>query len=148
LDEGVFDARVVARAPYNEEKGDYHGPFASEREFNDFFKSPHLPDVVHRDSHAIILSHGDINMRNVLVDDDGRLSGIVDLGIGGLIPRVLGLYESPFRTKCKWCWPKMMDELFGGIGDFRKELEIEWQLWHYCDWTATLAVAHMEIESR
>ncbi|KAI1813153.1 kinase-like protein [Poronia punctata] len=130
---GVYDARVIARAPYDAERGDYHGPFASERDFNDYLKSPHLPDLSHRDSHAIVLAHGDINMRNILVDDDGMLSGIVDWEMAGWYPDYWDYTKAHYVTKRHWRWRKMMDEVFDGIGDFRKELEIEWQLWNYCD---------------
>ncbi|KAI1261920.1 kinase-like domain-containing protein [Xylariaceae sp. FL1019] len=129
----IYDGRVIVKAPYDEVRGDYHGPFETEREFNNLLKSYHLPDVEHEDSHAMVLSHADINMRNVLVDDDGRLSGVVDWEMAGWYPEYWEYTKTHFTVKRKWRWLMMMDELFAEVGDYRKELGIERQLWYYCD---------------
>jgi aminoglycoside phosphotransferase (APT) family kinase protein len=76
------------------------GPFASEAAFNDFLVSRvqqfmwHPPTRAHieqvqsrlRDDHSIVFTHGDINDRNILIDRDGNIAGLIDWEMSGWMP--------------------------------------------------------------
>ncbi|OTB19257.1 hypothetical protein K445DRAFT_305645 [Daldinia sp. EC12] len=129
-----YDGRIVTAIEYDETRGDFVGPFSTEAEFNKVLKSPHIPDVVHRDGHKIVFTHGDINLRNVLVDEkSGRLSGIVDWETAGWYPDYWEYTKAHFATKLKWRWLRdVIDIIFKDFGDFSEDLEIERKLWWYC----------------
>ncbi|KAK7952003.1 Protein kinase-like (PK-like) [Apiospora aurea] len=77
VDEACYDHRVNMCLDYDEDRGDFVGPFVNEEQFNKTLQTPALPDVFHCSGHKIVFTHSDLNMRNVLVRN-GRLSGIVD----------------------------------------------------------------------
>ncbi|KAF8878313.1 kinase-like domain-containing protein [Infundibulicybe gibba] len=76
------------------------GPIYSEAEFNDFLLCDPLPRISSsylkwlrsclRDDHCIVLSHGDLNPRNIILRDEQGggvvVSGIVDWEMGGWYP--------------------------------------------------------------
>ncbi|KAG6019288.1 hypothetical protein E4U19_007351 [Claviceps sp. Clav32 group G5] len=51
---------------------DFFGPFVDEDDFN--LQCVALPNVVHRSGHEIVFTHGDLNMRNIMMHNE-RLSG-------------------------------------------------------------------------
>lgn len=71
-----YDGRISAAIEHNEAQGDFVGPFRTEQEFIELLRSPHISEVVHQVGHRIVFTHGDINLRNVLVDESGRLSAL------------------------------------------------------------------------
>lgn len=90
---GIRDPRMV-------------GPFETEKEFNDFlFKSlDRLPsDLKHyaragfADNHEIHFMHGDFNPRNILVDENNRVSAVLDWEMAGWYPE----YWDVFRILCE-----------------------------------------------
>jgi hypothetical protein len=50
-----YDFRLVLSKDYDEERGDFFGPFANENEFNDLLQIPALPGVAHRGGHRSFL---------------------------------------------------------------------------------------------
>ncbi|KAI1473445.1 kinase-like protein [Daldinia eschscholtzii] len=132
--EACYDGRIMSAVEYDETRGDFFGPFSTEAEFNKILKSPHIPDVVHRDGHKIVFTHGDINLRNVLVDEkSGRLSGIVDWETSGWYPDYWEYTKAHYATRLKWRWLRdVIEVVFKDFGDFSEDLEIERMLWWYC----------------
>lgn len=127
-----FDYRINAALDEDEDRGEMVGPFLTENDFNETLRCGALPDVVHRAGHKIVFTHGDLNMRNVLVDEHGRLSGIVDWENAGWFPEYWDYTKAFFVTKLGRRWLKMVDDMFGQFGDFRGELQTEKELWTYC----------------
>ncbi|OTA90524.1 hypothetical protein M434DRAFT_397896 [Hypoxylon sp. CO27-5] len=129
----IYDGRIIAAVEYEESRGDFIGPFSTEDEFNQMLRSPHIPDVVHRSGHKIVFTHGDINMRNILVDKNGRLSGIVDWETAGWYPDYWEYTKAYYVTKLKWRWLRdVIDATFRDLGDFSDDLDVERKLWWYC----------------
>ncbi|POR32239.1 Uncharacterized protein TPAR_07550 [Tolypocladium paradoxum] len=131
LGKACYDYRINAGLDYDEDRGDFVGPFVSEEEFNETLKVGALPNTSHRSGHKIVFTHGDLNMRNVLVRD-GRLSGIVDWENAGWYPEYWEYTKAHYITKLKRRWLRIVDELFKEHGDFEEELATEHQLWSYC----------------
>ncbi|KAK4132066.1 kinase-like protein [Trichocladium antarcticum] len=127
-----FDYRINAARSYDEEQGETVGPFLSEDDFNETLRCGALPEVVHRGGHDIVFTHGDLNMRNVLVDGHGRLTGIVDWENAGWFPEYWDYTKAYFVTKLNQRWLRMVDDVFGQFGDFQLESETERKLWNYC----------------
>jgi aminoglycoside phosphotransferase len=89
------------------------GPFATEAEFNEELKVSTAPHLKHKDNHWICFTHGDLNMRNILVQD-GEISGVVDWEFAGWYP------EYWEYTKCDYAeygkrWFEIVDEVFAGL---------------------------------
>jgi aminoglycoside phosphotransferase len=126
--------RIIAGIEYDEARGDFVGPFHSESEFNKLLQNVNIPDVIHRSDHRIVFTHGDINMRNILVDEkSGRLSGIVDWETAGWYPDYWECTKAYYITKLKWRWlSAVVDATFRDLGDFSGDLEIERKIWWYC----------------
>lgn len=72
------------------------GPIVSEKEFNDFLLSGPLPKTTKsylemmrsrlRDDHQIVLTHGNLNPRNIMVREDLTIAGLIGWEMGGLYP--------------------------------------------------------------
>lgn len=131
LGEACYDYRIVAGTEYDEERGYFIGPFIDEEEFNRTLQVGALPGVSHCSGHKIVFTHGDLNMRNVLVHN-GRLSGIVDWENSGWFPEYWDYTKAHYITKLNKRWLKMIDEVFEQFGDFQNELATERQFWEYC----------------
>lgn len=132
VNKGCFDYRTSAGTEYDEARGDFFGPFKDEDEFNNTLRCGALPDVVHRSGHKVVFTHGDVNMRNIMVNKDGALCGIVDWETGGWYPEYWDYTKAHFVTKHDRRWKKVVDQVFAELGDYRKELETEKKLWEYC----------------
>ncbi|TRX96697.1 hypothetical protein FHL15_002363 [Xylaria flabelliformis] len=131
LGEPCYDYRIIAGLDYDEERGDFVGPFMDEEDFNRTLRVGALPGISHCSGHKIVFTHADSNMRNVLVHN-GRLSGIVDWENSGWFPEYWDYIEAHYITKLKKRWLKIVDEVFKQFGDFQNELATERQLWEYC----------------
>ncbi|KAK4130635.1 kinase-like protein [Trichocladium antarcticum] len=114
-------------------KGTY-GPFTTEQDFHDFIRPrrPAAPGEIQRGGHDIVMTHGDLSRRNVIVDKDGRLVGVVDWEHAGWYPTYweftsfrfgLDSLHNPQRLV------DMGDVIFQGFGDFEHELGVERRLW-------------------
>jgi aminoglycoside phosphotransferase (APT) family kinase protein len=132
VDGPCFDYRINAALNYDEARGEVVGPFISEHGFNDTLRCGALPGVVHEDGHRMAFTHGDLNMRNILVDGHGRLAGIVDWENAGWYPEYWDYTKAYFVTKWHKRWLRMVDDVFAQFGDFGRELMTERKLWEYC----------------
>lgn len=71
------------------------GPFLSERDFNEWQLAQLRPEValtpremytdMHKDSHQILFSHGDLSFHNIIVKE-GHVNGIIDWEYAGWYP--------------------------------------------------------------
>ncbi|KAG6099026.1 hypothetical protein E4U30_007166 [Claviceps sp. LM220 group G6] len=130
LGEACYDGRLITGSDYDEARGDFFGPFVDEDDFNDTLHCVALPNVVHSSGHEIVLTHGDLNMRNIMMYN-GRLSGIIDWETGWF-PDYWDYTKAHFITKIHRRWLRMVDAVFEKLGNFEAELAVERQLWWYC----------------
>ncbi|SPJ79289.1 uncharacterized protein FTOL_07680 [Fusarium torulosum] len=126
-----YDFRIVLSMDYDEERGDFVGPFVNEDEFNAILQTPALPGVAHHDGHKIVFTHSDLNMRNILMYN-GRLAGIVDWENSGWYPDYWEYTKARFITKWNKRFLGMVETVFETLGDYKSELATEQQLWEYC----------------
>ncbi|KAG6282240.1 hypothetical protein E4U48_004848 [Claviceps purpurea] len=131
LGKECYDARIIMGTQYDEARGDFFGPFVDEDDFNNTLRCGALPDVVHSSGHEIIFTHGDLNMRNIMMHN-GRLSGFIDWETCGWYPDYWDYTKAHFTTKLHRRWLKMVDAAFGKLGNYEAELAVERQLWEYC----------------
>ncbi|KAG6178065.1 hypothetical protein E4U27_003999 [Claviceps purpurea] len=131
LGKACYDDRLVTGSDYDEARGDFFGPFVDEDDFNNTLRCGALPDVVHSSGHEIIFTHGDLNMRNIMMYN-GRLSGIIDWETCGWYPDYWDYTKAHFTTKLHRLWLKIVDAVFEKFGNFDAELAVERQLWRYC----------------
>lgn len=132
-----FDHRINAASSVEDRQGtDFIGPFDSESDFNPRLQCGAIPDVVHRTGHGLVFTHGDLNMRNIIMDvcadGDFRLSGVVDWENPGWFPEYWEYTKAHFVTRLNRRWLNVVDMVFGTFGEFGHELEIERELWEYC----------------
>lgn len=71
-------------------------------------------------------------MRNILVDENGVLAGVVDWENAGWFPEYWDYTKAYFVTKLNRRWLGMVDDVFNEYGDYSKELGVEQELWYYC----------------
>ncbi|KAL2190560.1 hypothetical protein L209DRAFT_724385 [Thermothelomyces heterothallicus CBS 203.75] len=119
--------------------GDPIGPFADEAAFSQCLR---FSDEPSRRGHKIVLTHADLNPRNILVDQvalpDGttgwRVTGIVDWETAGFYPEywdyTKALFEG-FRWKPRYI--KMVHRVFEEFGDYSRELDVEKRSWEAGD---------------
>ncbi|KAG5956563.1 hypothetical protein E4U57_002540 [Claviceps arundinis] len=131
LGEACYDGRLITGSDYDEARGDFFGPFVDEDDFNDTLHCFALPNVLHSSGHEIVLSHGDLNLRNIMMHN-GRLSGIIDWETCGWFPDYWDYTKAHFITKIHRRWLKIVDAVFEKLGNFEAELAVERQLWWYC----------------
>ncbi|KAG6104364.1 hypothetical protein E4U13_008404 [Claviceps humidiphila] len=70
-------------------------------------------------------------MRNIMMYN-GRLSGIIDWETCGWFPDYWDYTKAHYITKFNRRWLKMVDAVFGKLGNYEAELTVERQLWEYC----------------
>lgn len=111
---------------------DPHGPFTDERTFNNqlMTRHPPTPEEVQRTGHAVVLSHGDLALRNIVIDGRGRLLGLVDWEHAGWYPEYWEL-TAFHATIPQRRWADVCSPLFPGAWDFEDELAVERRLWEY-----------------
>jgi aminoglycoside phosphotransferase (APT) family kinase protein len=110
------------------------GPFATEEDFHAFIrpKRPPTPDETQRGGHDIVMTHGDLSRRNIIVDKDGRLAGIVDWEHAGWYPAYWEFTSFRFGVASRYTPQRLVDMgdvIFQGFGDFEHELAVERRLW-------------------
>ena len=126
--EGCFDYRMNNSTYKDNLK------FESEAKFNEYLLSE-VPESEHEKAapvlsipHQICFAHGDLNMRNILVDR-GRLSGIVDWENAGWLPEYWDYTKIHYTNK--WM-RRFLDDVVGNVfPDYKKELENERFLWQW-----------------
>jgi aminoglycoside phosphotransferase (APT) family kinase protein len=129
--EACFDQRINLGLTYDEVRGDFVGPFANEDEFNDFLTNPRVPGVRHRSGHPVRFTHGDLNMRNIMMEN-GKLSGVIDWETSGWYPEYWDYTKARFAMKLHKRWLDIVDRVFSPNGEFDAELETERKFWEYC----------------
>lgn len=129
--QGVYDYRIN----YSTDRDDLK--FDSEAKFNEYLLQD-VPDTLHEKAalshsipHRIVFTHGDLNMRNILIDK-GRISAIVDWENAGWFP------EYWEYTKILYLFSRNTDRYLNDIvdkalGGYEKELEVEKMLFNYVD---------------
>ncbi|KAG6033691.1 hypothetical protein E4U19_006273 [Claviceps sp. Clav32 group G5] len=130
LGTACYDGRLITGSVYDAARGDYFGPFVDEDDFNNTLRCIPLPDVVHSSGHEIVLTHGDLNMRNIMMHN-GRLSGILDWETCGWFPNYWEYTKAHFITMPHRRWFKIVDAVFKKLGNFEAELAVESQIWWY-----------------
>lgn len=82
-----------------------------------------LVSKVHGVKHDIVFTHADLNMRNILVDGNGRISGIVDWECAGWYPEYWEYTKAHFSARSSIRWTAdVIDQAFSG---YRDELKLE-----------------------
>lgn len=94
------------------------GPFASEREFNEFIFADLMkaaPDLLRHyashalmDDHEIVFTHGDFAPRNILVDEGGRVTAILDWEYAGWYPEHWEYIKALQHLKPMPDWPEYL----------------------------------------
>ncbi|KAG6002939.1 hypothetical protein E4U21_002504 [Claviceps maximensis] len=130
LGNACYDGRIITSTIYDPEQGDFAGPFVDEAEFHDHLRISDPPDVSQHNAHRIVFTHGDLNMRNILMHN-GRLSGIVDWEFAGWYPEYWEYTKAHFVSSVTQRWLRIVDKVFKPIGDFETELEVERKSWRY-----------------
>ena len=105
--------------------------FHDETEFNQFLTND-LPlnedswkqiSKSHGVKHDIVFTHADLNLRNILVDEMGRISGIVDWECAGWYPEYWEYSKMHFTVRFTSRWlADVVDEVFP---TYRDELHVE-----------------------
>ncbi|KAL2756010.1 hypothetical protein ACRALDRAFT_2042239 [Sodiomyces alcalophilus JCM 7366] len=109
-----------------------HGPFPDEATFHDYLltRRPPAPNEVQRTGHAIRFSHGDLALRNIIVDSWGRLVGLVDWENAGWYPDYWEL-TAFHGTIPQRRWENVCSHIFPYAQDFEYEVAVEDRLWAY-----------------
>ncbi|KZT22508.1 hypothetical protein NEOLEDRAFT_1164162, partial [Neolentinus lepideus HHB14362 ss-1] len=102
------------------------GPFEIEADFYQWLCDRLVP--VHTRSHPICLNHNDLAPQNILVDENGRLSGLVDWATLSWFPWYWEWTRSYYTKEAYEPWRALMDDVFGR---FEEELELEQEIWKY-----------------
>lgn len=77
----------------------------------------------HSVKHDIVFTHADLNLRNILVDENGRISGIVDWECAGWYPEYWEYTKMHFTVRATSRWlADVANEIFPNYQD---ELEVE-----------------------
>lgn len=77
----------------------------------------------HSVKHDIVFTHADLNMRNILVDDNMKISGIVDWECAGWYPEYWEYSKAHFTVRYSARWiADVLDQIFPS---YRDELEVE-----------------------
>lgn len=103
--------------------------FKSEADFNRYLTQPFLGDVQkraavsHDKQHDIVFTHGDLNPRNILATEDGKITGIVDWENAGWFPEYWEYTKSHYAVRHTIRWlADVVDRVFEG---YRDELFVE-----------------------
>lgn len=105
--------------------------FRSVNDFNKFLiddlpidkKGWKLIDKAHSAKHDTVFTHADLNLRNILVDDTGRISAIVDWECAGWYPEYWEYTKMHFTVRFTPRWlVDVVDQIFPNCSD---ELRVE-----------------------
>jgi hypothetical protein len=87
-----------------------------------------LAKAVHTKSYPLCLHHNDLAPQNILVDENGRLFGLLDWACLSWFPRYWEWTRSYYAKESYPPWLSLMDEVFGR---WDEELEVEQELWKF-----------------
>lgn len=77
----------------------------------------------HSVKHEIVFTHADLNPRNILVDENGKISGIVDWECAGWYPEYWEYTKAHFTVRYTIRWiADVIDQVFL---EYRDELQVE-----------------------
>jgi aminoglycoside phosphotransferase len=77
----------------------------------------------HGVKHDIVFTHADLNLRNILVDEMGKISGIVDWECAGWYPEYWEYTKMHFTVRSTTRWiADVVDQIFPA---YRDELKVE-----------------------
>ncbi|KAF2469556.1 kinase-like protein [Lindgomyces ingoldianus] len=105
--------------------------FQDETQFNEYLTEDlpldedarKLASKSHGVKHDIVFTHGDLNLRNILVDGNGKISGIVDWECAGWYPEYWEYTKAHFSARYSIRWTAdVIDQDFLG---YRDELRVE-----------------------
>jgi aminoglycoside phosphotransferase (APT) family kinase protein len=109
--------------------------FATTAEFHDCLLSGYSQELrqkaaaSHRKNHEIMFTHGDLNPRNILADENGTITGIVDWECSGWFPEYWEYTKAHFAVRYTIRWlADVIDQLFTS---YRAELLVENTLTDY-----------------
>jgi len=101
------------------------GPFDNEAQFNDLIISAYhdrwgetrpkfhtFLRSLYRDNHRILFTHGDLAPRNIMVSDDGRITGIIDWEYAGWYPEYWEYVKAHFGGDWRTNWILWVDKYF------------------------------------
>lgn len=103
-DEAEFNAQLI------------EGLFLPEKLLNRISKS-------HGIKHEIVFTHGDLHMKNILVDDAGKVSGIVDWECAGWYPEYWEYTKAHFTVRVTIRW--LADVIQQVFPNYYEELQVE-----------------------
>ena len=128
--QGLYDYRINSSCDRNDFK------FGSEAKFNECLLSD-VPKGMHEKAalshsipHRITFTHGDLNMRNILMER-GRISGIVDWENAGWFPEYWEYTKVHYTISRSTRY--LEDIVEKALGSYKKELEVEKMLFRYVD---------------
>ncbi|TFK73383.1 kinase-like protein [Pluteus cervinus] len=112
------------------------GPFASERHFNDFrlglldcytWEPGARRDIENirsqlRDDHRIVLTHGDIGVRNILIDDHNNVVALIDWEMTGWMPEYWEYIKTVHGRWGKEDWLRLAREM---VPPYDVEMEVD-----------------------
>ncbi|KAL2392912.1 hypothetical protein ABEF95_001747 [Exophiala dermatitidis] len=134
---GIHDTPAVD-ARKSRHKG---GPFATEQRFNEFLRSDMIPNAPRlyysmleramKNDHDIVLTHGDINPRNIMVND-GQIVAILDWETGGWYPEYWEYIKFFNALDSSLDWVDYADKIFSKtyFGEFLADSFLERFLRH------------------
>jgi aminoglycoside phosphotransferase len=101
------------------------GPFDTETQFNDLIASAYhhrwgesrpkfhtFLRSLYRDNHHIVFTHGDIAPRNIMVSDEGHITGIIDWEYAGWYPEYWEYAKAHFGGDWRTNWILWVDKYF------------------------------------
>ncbi|KAJ8489510.1 hypothetical protein ONZ45_g13561 [Pleurotus djamor] len=114
------------------------GPFTTEMDFYRFLyarlwlpeqeRLQALAEPVHTRTYPLCLHHNDLAPQNILVDDQGRLSGLIDWAGLAWFPQYWEWTRSYYATDAYHEWQALLDEIFGR---WEEELAVEQEFWRF-----------------
>ncbi|KXS93630.1 hypothetical protein AC578_2600 [Pseudocercospora eumusae] len=109
--------------------------FATVAEFHQHLTADYSKDLQdkaqrsHSKDYDIVFTHGDLNPRNILADENGTITGIVDWECSGWFPEYWEYTKAHFAVRYTIRWlADVVDRLFTG---YREELWVENMLTDY-----------------
>jgi aminoglycoside phosphotransferase (APT) family kinase protein len=118
---GILDWRVP-----DSQRGELR--FKTEADLNKYLTDPFCDDIrkraaiSHNVQHDIVFTHGDLNPRNILVEN-GKITGIVDWENAGWFPEYWEFSKAHYSVRSLMRWlADVVDQVFEG---YRDELMVE-----------------------